>query len=251
MAEGAFNFKKFIDESKQTLLNPGEYFAAMAKEGGFGEPIIKALVYGLVAGLISLIWSVLNLSAVGGAQFGGMMGGGVGIMALVWSLVGALIGVFISGLIMLILSLICGGSKEFEANLRASASIMVLMPVSALFNFIYSFSLSVGGIVSLLVMLYGLYLVYIALTKALGGSEGAAKVITVILAAIPVLMLISSLMCASALKNSIENPSREMQEQSQRMMEQSQKLIEKMQQSNPEAMKALEDAKKELEKGQQ
>ncbi|HMB20028.1 MAG TPA: hypothetical protein VKQ10_03090, partial [Spirochaetota bacterium] len=109
MAEGGgFNFAQFIDDSKNTLTNPKEYFASMAKEGGFGEPIIKALLYGLVAGLITFIWGIIGLSAAGG--LGAMFGGAVGIMAIVGGLIFALIGLFIGGLIMLIISAICGGN---------------------------------------------------------------------------------------------------------------------------------------------
>ncbi len=39
MAEGGFDFKKLVDETKATLITPAEYFAVMPKEGGFGEPL--------------------------------------------------------------------------------------------------------------------------------------------------------------------------------------------------------------------
>ena len=77
MAEVAFDFKKFIDETKATILTPADYFSVMPKTGGFAEPLIKAVIYGFAAALINLLWVTLSLSAVGGA-FGGMLGGGVG-----------------------------------------------------------------------------------------------------------------------------------------------------------------------------
>ena len=122
MAETAFDFQKFIDETKATLLTPGDYFSVMPKTGGFGEPIIKALIYGFVAALINFLWITLSLSAVGGA-FGGMLGGGVGVMGLVMSVIGAIIGLFIGGAIVLVISAICGGSTDYEANVRVTASL--------------------------------------------------------------------------------------------------------------------------------
>ncbi len=56
-------------------------------------------------------------------------------MALVWTIVGALIGLFIGAVIMLIISAICKGSTDFEANLRVVAAVMVLMPINALLGF--------------------------------------------------------------------------------------------------------------------
>ncbi|HOP65027.1 MAG TPA: YIP1 family protein [Spirochaetota bacterium] len=129
---------------------------------------------------------------------GGLIGGGVGIMGLVMSIIGGIIGLFIGGAIVLVISAICGGSTSFEANVRVTASLMALSPVSAILGFLSGISLWLGGLVSLAVSLYGLYLLYIAITKALGGKEGTAKVISIILAAIPVLMLLSTLLCAKA-----------------------------------------------------
>lgn len=54
MSENAFNFNEFIKESKDSLVNPKAYFASMKTEGGLGEPIIKALLYGIVAVIIDV-----------------------------------------------------------------------------------------------------------------------------------------------------------------------------------------------------
>ncbi|PKL40045.1 MAG: hypothetical protein CVV44_07460 [Spirochaetae bacterium HGW-Spirochaetae-1] len=237
MAEGAFSFQKFIDDSKNTLLKPKEYFASMEKEGGFGEPIIKAVLYGAVAGLLGLLWSVIGLSAVGGAM-GGMFGGGVGIMVLVGALIFSVIGLFIGAVIILIISAICGGTTDFEANTRVSASLMVMYPISAVLGFAGGIHLYLGSIVSLLVSLYGLFLLYNALIGVLGGKEGTAKIISIILAVIPVLMLISALMCASAVKQS-----------SDIWMKQSEDVMKQMDNKDAaEAMKRLEEFSKQMEK---
>lgn len=196
MAESGFNFQKLMDDSKSVLTNPKGYFSSMAKEGGFVEPIIKALVYGVVAGVISLIWSLLHFSAASS-----MMGGifGVGPVAIIiGSIIGAVIGLFIGGIIILIVSAICGGTTNFEANVRVAAALMVLSPVNALLSVFSGVHLYLGLFISLVVALYGLYLFYNALVSALGAKEGTAKVVSIILAVIPVLMLISTLVCASA-----------------------------------------------------
>ena len=225
MAESGFNFQKLIGDSKATLANPKSYFASMAKEGGFGEPIIKALIYGLVAGIISFIWALLGLSAAG--MFGAAAGG---IMVIISSLIGAFIGLFIGGLIVLILSAICGGNTSFEANVRVCASLMVLYPVNALLGFFSGINLTLGAIISLIVSLYSLYLLYNALVNALGGKQGAAKVISIILAIIPILILISALTCASVTSSYVDkmSDSKEMKELQNKLEDMAEKVEKDM-----------------------
>ena len=73
MSESSFDINAFIKESKDVLVTPKSYFATMKITGGLGEPIIKALIYGVVAGIISFLWSLFHLG-------GGMFGGGVGVL---------------------------------------------------------------------------------------------------------------------------------------------------------------------------
>ncbi len=244
MAEVAFDFKKFIDETKATLLTPADYFSVMPKTGGFAEPLIKAVIYGFVAALINLLWMTLSLGAIGGA-FGGMLGGGVGVMGLVMSVIGSIIALFIGGAIVLVISAICGGSTDYEANVRVTASLMAISPISALFGFLSGFSLWLGGIASIAVSLYGLWLLYNALIKALGGKEGPAKVITIILAVIPVLMIVSGLLCMKAVSTipdqMMKNIPTEDQEQMKKALEEATKGLEQMN-------KELEEQSKEVQK---
>ncbi len=73
MADSSFNFSKLIDESKATIVNPKDYFSSMPKEGGLVEPIIKAAVYGLIAGVIYFIFTLLNISAFSTIDGGAFM----------------------------------------------------------------------------------------------------------------------------------------------------------------------------------
>jgi hypothetical protein len=200
MSEKAFDFNKFIEETKAVLLAPADYFASMTKTGGFPEPLIKAVIYGAVAGIINLIWAVLGTSAVGG-MFGGMLGGGVGVFGLVMSVIGSIIVLFLGGAILLVISAICGGTTDYESNVRATASLMALSPVSALFGFLTGINFTLGTIVGAAISLYGVWMLYNALVKGLECKDGAAKVISIIIAVIPVLMLLSMLMCGRAAKN--------------------------------------------------
>ena len=194
----SFDFKKFIDDSKETLINPKSYFASMPLGGGMGEPLIKALIYSVVAAEFTLIWSFV---VVGGVA-GGVFGGAVGIGAFFFTIIGGIIGVFIAALIILIISSICNGNNDFEANLRVAASLMVLFPISALLT-VFKFNYYLGAIVGLLVNLYSLYLLYIAVSVALKGKEQTAKIVSYVLAGLLVIFFIVGLSTGAALRHGL------------------------------------------------
>jgi len=179
MSNNSFDFNSLLKDSRETLLNPKGYFESMPLSGGMAEPLIKAAIYGAVAGLFALLWSLLGWSAMG---FGGFLGGAVGIMALIWSVVGAIIGVLIGGAIVLVISAICGGNQDFEANLRVAASLMVVYPISAFLSFLYGVSFTLAGIVGLVINLYAIYLLYEAEIRSLKGKESSMKNVLIVLA---------------------------------------------------------------------
>ena len=167
MNNGTFDFNLFLKESKETLLNPKSYFSTMKISGGMIEPLIKAVIYGAIAGVIYFLWGILGL----GSAVGGLFGGAVGIMLFIWAFIAAVIGMFIGGVVLLIISSICKGNTDFEANVRVTAALMVVVPISALFGFTMGINFSLGLIISLVIKLYGLWLLYHGLVEALKGKK--------------------------------------------------------------------------------
>jgi len=200
MSNEKIDFNKILKDSMETLLNPKEYFATMSLTGGFVEPLIKAAIYGTLAGLFSLLWNVLGFSAMGI----GAWGSAVGIMSLIWSVIGAMIGVFIGGVVVLVISAICGGNTDFEASVRVSASLMVIYPISACLAFFYAINFTLGGVVGLAVNLYGLYLLYHAIIQALKGKESAMKIVAIVLLVIALLGFFQGRRASSTLRDFTE-----------------------------------------------
>jgi hypothetical protein len=192
MSNGTFDFNAFISESKETLLNPKSYFSSMKTSGGFTEPLIKAVIYGTVAGIIYLIWGFLRLGV-----YTGLFGGAVGFMVFVWSIISSVIGLFIGAVVLLIISSICKGNSEFEANLRVTASVMVVMPVAGLLSFATPINAYLGLVVSLLVAAYSLWLLYNGLVEALKCDAGTAKIVCYVIIAIMALFLLLGLSARS------------------------------------------------------
>ncbi len=188
MSESSFNFNAFIRDSIDVLVKPKSYFSTMKTTGGIAEPLIKALIYGVLAGLIALIWGLLK---IGGSV--GLLGGAVGVMMFVWYVIGAVIGLFIGAVVLLVISAICKGSTDFEANARVTASLMVVMPISALLGFVSGLNLTAGSIISLAINLFSLYLLYHGLVEALKAKPQTAKILTIILAALLALFFLIGL----------------------------------------------------------
>jgi hypothetical protein len=184
----SFDLNAFIKESKETLLNPKAYFSTMRIAGGMAEPVIKALIYGVVAGLIVFLWGLIGLGGVAG-----VFGAGIGIMGLVYTVISAVIGLFIGAVIVLIISAICKGNTDFEASLRVVASVMVIFPISALLGFITGISPVFGAVIALFVNLYALYLLYYGLTESLKANPGTTKIFMYVLAVLLVIIMISGL----------------------------------------------------------
>ncbi len=179
MESTAFDFKNFVEDSKQALLNPKDYFSSMTPAGGMGVPVIKALLYGVVAGVINLLWGILNISPLAGGMFG--------IVALIWSIVGALIGLFLGAVIILLLVAIAGGKTDFEPTVHVSAALLVIMPVSAFVNIFSGIHFMLGSLLTLAVNLYALWMLFNAMTLTLNAKVETSKIIMYVLGGILIL----------------------------------------------------------------
>jgi hypothetical protein len=196
----SFDLNTFIKESKETLLNPKAYFLAMRTSGGMGEPVLKALIYSVIAGVIVFLWGILGI----GGQVG-VFGAGIGVMALLWTIIGAMIGLFIGAVIVLIISAICKGNTDFEACLRVVAALMVLFPVSAVLGFLTGISPVLGAIIALCLNLYGLYLLYYGLTESLKANPATTKIVMYVLAVILVIFMIAGLSASKKLNKYMDD----------------------------------------------
>ena len=183
MSDGTFDVNLFIKESKDVLLNPKSYFSTMKTSGGMTEPLIKAVIYGAISGAFAFIWSFLKI----GVMTGGLFGGAIGFMVFIWSIIGAIIGLFIGAVILLVISSICKGSTDFEANMRVTAAVMVVMPIRSFFGFAGHLNIYLGVIIGLAVSIYALWLLYNGLVEALKSNPETTKIVSYVLVAIIVI----------------------------------------------------------------
>lgn len=192
MSNGTFDFNKFLKESTDVLVNPKSYFSSMKTTGGMTEPLIKAVIYGAIAGAIAFLWSMLNLSSVNS----GIFGSAFGIMILISQIIGSIIGLFIGAVIILVISSICKGNTDFEANLRVTAAIMVVIPINAFLGFSGHFNIYLGVILSMAVYIFALWLLYNGLIGALRSNQETAKIVSYVLIAILVIIMLTGFITA-------------------------------------------------------
>ena len=172
-------FPALVETTQQVLMEPERFFREMPVTGGITSP----LFYGVAIGYVGLIaWTLYRLAfhmTMGGlGTFGAFahrsgplerlapfMMGGVSVVANV--ILGPLflaVGLFIgAGIIHLMLLILGGAQRDFEATFRAvgyahAASILQVIPLC-------------GGLIG---VIYGLVLMIIGISHAQGISKGKA-----------------------------------------------------------------------------
>ena len=133
--------RAFFDTLIMVLTKPAEAFAVMKREGGFGEPLLYAIIGGSVGGVIYFLYNFL----LGSAHLLGshenpmlqMMGGGIRplffiILVPLFVAVGAFIS---SGIFHLCLMIVGGAKQPFETTFRVvcfaggSANPLLVIPI--------------------------------------------------------------------------------------------------------------------------
>jgi hypothetical protein len=190
MSDNTFDFNLFLKESRDVLVNPKPYFAALSTKGGMTEPIIKAVIYGAISGAITFIWNMLHIGVISNGMFSGSA---IGIMAFIWAILGAVIFLFVGSVILLVISSICKGNTDFEACMRVTATTMVIMPVSSFFNFTGHFNVYFGAIVSIAIGIYALWLLYNGLVETLKANPETSKIVIYVLIALMIIFTLTGI----------------------------------------------------------
>lgn len=169
-----FNYKDFITETQEVLVSPKKYFLKMRKNGGFVYPVIKAAIYGLVAGILSAILSKTFL-------------GVFNVTALINSTILAVFIMAVGTIILHLIAKLCKGDSKFEDTAQAAASIMVIHPIYSVLTFFMLVDLSLMIVLMALASLFFLYLLFHAVVHGLGGNRMGARTITSIFAILALL----------------------------------------------------------------
>jgi hypothetical protein len=187
----------FIADSIETLISPKTYFPKLKEQGNYGQSVIKVLIYGVIAGILSYIH--IGFLAKYSTQW-------IASATLITTPVLSVIGLFAGAVILLIISAICGGNTKYEINVRITAALFVLVPIQTLLGYSSLISIKLSALLQAGVSLYGLYLMYLAIVHTLAGKAVRAKVIAVIIGILVVIGAIASIFAVSKMKRIMKNP---------------------------------------------
>ncbi len=123
-----------LDTTKQVLTSPTRFFQAMRPEGGIGQPLLYAVIVGYVGLLANAIYEAV-LRGVLGTSFGflprgsewerlmtSMSWGATLVGQALFGPIAVVVGVFVfAGIVHVMLLLVSGARRGFEATFRVSA----------------------------------------------------------------------------------------------------------------------------------
>lgn len=184
-----------LDSALRIIKDPAGFFRDMPKSGGFGDPLVFAVVMGVVAGLVRALLGLFH--------FGGIVSTGMAIAAVVLTPIMVIIFGFVGAAILFVIWKLMGSGESYETAYRCGAYASAITPITALVNAIPF----VGMLVGLGWMLYLLVMASVEVHKIAAGT--AWKVFGVI-AAVLVLMGGCSEVAARKMRNHSEAWQREL-----------------------------------------
>ena len=132
------------------IVNPKRYFTKIVADGNLDESMFKAFIYGLIGGCL-----VLGIRLIGGAT----ITIGAVFTAVVIMPVLAVALLFVCGGLLMLVSEITGGERDWEIAIKGLASIMFVYPTILVLNAL-AFNCTSLWIISMICDIYVLFLFY-------------------------------------------------------------------------------------------
>ena len=142
--------KNTLKHIKNIIVNPKRYFTKIVADGNMEESMLRAFLYGLLGGCL-----VLAIRLIGGATI--TVGAIFTAIIVVPVLAVALL--FVFGGLMMLISEITGGERDWEIAIKGLASIFFIYPMILVLNAL-AFNCTSIWTISILVDLYVLFLFY-------------------------------------------------------------------------------------------
>lgn len=140
----------FFKRIRDILINPRHFFKNIVADGNIDESMFKAFIYGLLGGVL-----VLGLRLLGGAT----ITLGAVFIALIVVPVFAVALLFLMGGLLMLVSEITGGERDWEIAIKGLASIFFLYPVILVLNSL-AFNCWSMWVISILMDAWVLFLFY-------------------------------------------------------------------------------------------
>ena len=117
--------KNWFRGIKNVIVNPRRFFSQIVADGDIEESMLKAFIYGLLGGL-----AVLGIKLIGGATI--TINSVFTAVVIVPVIAVALL--FIGGGLLMLVSEMTGGERDWEIAIKGLASIFFIYPVILVLN---------------------------------------------------------------------------------------------------------------------
>jgi hypothetical protein len=165
-------FKNALKHIHDIIVNPKRYFTKIVADGNMEESMLKAFLYGLLGGVL-----VLFIRLLGGASI--TLGSIFTAIIIVPVLAVALL--FVMGGLMMLVSEITGGERDWEIAIKGLASVFFMYPVILALNSL-AFNCWSMWIISIFVDAWVLYMLYCISVYCMRGNKTNVMIIIGILA---------------------------------------------------------------------
>ena len=145
-----YKTRKILTNIRDAVVNPKSFFKKIVADGNMEESMLRAFIYGLIGGVL-----VLFFRLVGGATI--TIGSVFGALVIVPVLAVALL--FIMGGLLMLISEITGGERDWEIAIKGLASVFFMYPVILVLNAL-AFNCTSLWIISIFVDVWMLYILY-------------------------------------------------------------------------------------------
>lgn len=125
--QSGLDFPQIPKVAARVLTSPASFFREMPRKGGYVEPLVFAVVMGVVGGIIQAVFSLLKLN---------LAAEGMGLMAIIMIPVMVAIFSFAAAAILFIIWKLMGSAEDYETAYRCAAYISALAPINSLLGII-------------------------------------------------------------------------------------------------------------------
>ena len=164
--------KNAFTHIRNVIVNPKRYFSKIVADGNLEESMLRAFLYGLLGGILVLI-----IRLIGGASitFGAIFTAVIIVPVLAVTLL------FVMGGLMMMVSEITGGERDWEIAIKGLASVFFVYPIILVLNAL-AFNCTSMWVISILVDAYILFLFYNISLYCMRGRRGYVITVVAILA---------------------------------------------------------------------
>ncbi len=167
-----YKTRKLLNNVRDAIINPKSFFKKIVADGDLEESMLQAFIYGLIGGGL-----VLFFRLIGGATI--TIGTVFASLIIVPVLAVALL--FVMGGLLMLISEITGGERDWEIAVKGLASVFFMYPVILVLNAL-AFNCWSLWIISIFVDAWVLYLLYCISVYCMHGQRFNVMIVIGILA---------------------------------------------------------------------